>query len=502
MTTINQLSMINQLVAAGAGQRAQLQKMRPQELRELFQNTFPKDQALSSDQVKALGLSAGWDQTKIDAALTKADADGNNRINEDEFNNLVTEIGGDRGTSLLEAMLENPAVVRMWKLNAAEAGMIQQAAEKRIADLLAVANDTTKTPAERLQAAEQAESVVKQVKDGIRQAGLAGMRIELNDDAAAVNQALVNAKLATGDNATFQAQLKAAGGDVEKLRTLAAQLPEGDARKELLTQLTADGGANSALDKKLLAALKDDKGTGLELREAVTAAGNDPASLQLVALAYETKAASFPEGDVRIQGFTAKANLLRTLAGEGISPAVRAALTKGLDAKDDFAGVSDAQAAFAEAAKAATSEADFQALKAFAENRQAAGSKFFNASFIQRIDLVIANFAALSADPTVFTNIKNWVADRKDGLKDFTAALLAAPNQEVLNALLAVSKARGDAHAGEDFHDALTLAFADGKVNPQMFVGLNPDQRRMKLREVLDASYHTAAGLVRPPQVQ
>lgn len=497
MTTIYKGQMIQLLVNAGHGTAESYAGKTLQQVKKDYKAAFPKDTTLTSDQVKELGLKAGWDQSNIDAALANADANQDGVFDAAEFDSLVADIGADRSKSLLQALLVDPETFERWNVQASELGGLQAEADQQIADLLEVADDQSKTPDERLEAGEAALQLARLLKSALAGAGL-GAVINMDAEIAQARQAVKNAELASGNDDVFEKELVAAGTDVNKLTAVMDQLPDNDPRKEVLESILDDGKVDGGIETNILAALKvkSDKAKGIaKMEDALKAAisaipDGDVASIELVAKAYQ--AAAQGEDQAVADKFNGLSNTL-TAISTATTADVREALLKGMDGKKDYKGVPEGQAAFAEAAKLMDSPEDLAALKAFAEQKKANGSKYYTDTFMNKLEHIEQNFDAFQQEPAVWDHMRNFLADKVDNQKDVVAAFMAATDESTLNALIQFAGERGTFLANVDNFDRLSAAFAGADL--QAFVGLSADAKKAWLQNKFPASEYKKLGI-------
>ncbi|MEB3195815.1 MAG: hypothetical protein VKP62_01290 [Candidatus Sericytochromatia bacterium] len=156
--------MVALLVSAGKRTEQQLAgKTRQQIYQQDYLPAFSKDQVLTTDQVKHMGSKLGWDQGQLDAALNRAQGPGsgflgiggsNQEITRGEFTRLVAEMGGNSPKVMLQTLLTDHVTFRQWNFSTLNQRAIRDEAEGQGRALLRTAQDVSKSPAERLQAAD------------------------------------------------------------------------------------------------------------------------------------------------------------------------------------------------------------------------------------------------------------------------------------------------------------------------------------------------------------
>lgn len=456
----------------------------------------PQDRTLTSEKVKELGLNAGWDQARIDAAIDKADKNDDNKFTAAEFDALANEMGAgaDNAKVYADALLANPRFAKGW--DAARQGEVQKELENRAKALLDTAADPTKTPQERLKAAQDAKDLVAKATKAARDAGYPGIATGLANEAADAKTAEQAGKIRTGDKAAFQQALKDAGSDPAKLTAIRdlLQTPEATqaqaARDQALQDLTTardelatasedpnanpldllpklealnqaqaafdaaqkafeaaqdpraavltgiiDGKVSKPVADLLLAAMKDDKGGALEQNAAIKASGGNPADLEAVAQVLDWRADTAKDPATKAWA-EKKTATIRSI--ESASEPVRKALANGFDGRTDAAD-------FKTAAAAATTKEDLAALKAYADQRGSRGIEPFKSGDVgKRIDAVLANFDALKAEPGVWSNVTAFLGTPGKGNNGLlVSAALATTTDATLTGLQKVAEALG-----------------------------------------------------------
>ena len=335
-----------------------------------------------------------------------------------------------------EQMLKDPDATRGW--DAARKGDVQKHAEAQVAAKVKEAEDASKTPEQRLAAAQEAEKIATDAIAAAERAGHHDLASGLVDEGAQAQAATQQLKLATGDREVVEQAIDDAGSDKAKLKAIAEALPKDDPRAKALMAV-ADGKVADDVAEKILHALKDQDSTRGDFAEALQRCDGDKAAIEAIAAVADYKAQSQDDAGAKAE-MEALAASLHAMAKAG--DAVRRELAKGFD---DRGNLGD----FERAVDAAGSKEDLEALKAFVDHKKVSEKgtgydTFGGKDYGPRLQAAIDNFAALGGNPEVMTRIRHLMRDDRDNKQDLIRAGTASGDPATLRALAKVAESVGE----------------------------------------------------------